>query len=117
MISATQSALSALQAYSTKIEANSNNIANSATEGYKRTRVTLGESRHGGVETNIQKTDTPGPTIYDQTATGRKGIEQSNVDLGREFPEMIMNTRFFEANLKTLQTADELFSNILDLKA
>jgi flagellar basal-body rod protein FlgC len=117
MISATQSALSALQAYSTKIEANSNNVANRATEGYKRTRVTLSENQQGGVRTNIQKTDTPGPTIYDQTATGLERIELSNVDLGREFPEMMMNTHFFKANLKTLQTADVLFGNILDLKA
>ena len=117
MISATQSALSALQAYGTKIEANSNNVANSGTQGYKRTHVTLTEGVQGGVATNIRKTDAPGPILYDRSATGREPIEQSNVDLGREFPEMIMNTHSFKANLKTLQTADELFSSILDLKA
>lgn len=117
MISATQSALSALQAYGTKIDANSNNVANSGTEEYKRTRVTLSEGVQGGVRTSIQKTDTPGPIIYDRTANGLEPIEQSNVDPGREFPEMMMNTHSFKANLKTLQTTDELFSSILDLKA
>lgn len=117
MISALQSASSALQAYSTEIEANSNNIANSATPGYKTTRVTLNEAQPNQVSTETSKINTPGPIVYERTSGGYEPLEQSNVDLGRELPEMMMNTHYYKANLKTLQAADELLGSVLDLKA
>ncbi len=116
MLSSIQSAMSALQAFGKKIESNANNIANSNTEGYKRTRVVLSEMDPNGVKTKVEKTTNPGTMIYDQTPKGFEMIEQSNVDLGRELPEMMLNTHFYEANIKTLQAADELTSSILDIK-
>jgi len=107
MLSSIQSAMSALQAFGKKIESNANNIANSNTEGYKHPN---------GVKTKVEKTTNPGTMIYDQTPKGFEMIEQSNVDLGRELPEMMLNTHFYEANIKTLQAADELTSSILDIK-
>lgn len=117
MISALQSAVSALQAFGTKIDANSNNIANSATPEYKRTRVSLSDVEPAGVRANISKLETQGPKIYEQTSEGLELIEQSNVDLGRELPEMMLNTHFYTANLKTIQATDDLLSTMLDLKA
>ena len=38
MISAYQTALSGLQAFSTKLQSNGNNIANANTDGFKRIR-------------------------------------------------------------------------------
>ena len=117
MISALQSAVSALQAFGTKIDANSNNIANSATPEYKRTRVTLSDVEPTGVRANVSKLETKGPEIYEQTTQGLELIEQSNVELSREIPEMMLNTHFYKANLKTIETTDELLSSVLDLKA
>ena len=117
MIPPVHSALSALQAYGTKIQANANNIANSGTEGYKRTRVTLATTEANGVKTVLDKPDIEGPMIYEQTGNGLELIEQSNVDLGREFPEMMLNTHFYTANLKTLQTADRMLESVLNIKA
>ncbi|MDJ0624596.1 MAG: flagellar basal body rod C-terminal domain-containing protein [Desulfocapsaceae bacterium] len=117
MISALQSPLSAIQAYSTRIAANSNNIANSATPEFKRDRVTLSDVQPTGVKAEISKISVPGPIIYEKTSNGLEPIEQSNVDLGRELPEMMLNSHFFKANIKTLQTADELLGSVLDLKA
>jgi len=117
MVSALQSPLSAIQAYSTRIAANANNIANSATPEYKKTRVTLSDVQPAGVKAAISKITEPGPIIYEQTTIGLEQIEQSNVDLGRELPEMMLNRHFFRANIKTLQTADELLGSVLDLKA
>lgn len=116
MISSIQSAMSALQAFGKKIESNANNIANSNTEGFKQTRVILSDVEPNGVKATVEKTTNPGTMVYDQTPSGFEPIEQSNVDLGREFPEMMLNTHFYEANLKTLQAADELLSNVLDIK-
>ncbi len=116
MISSIQSALSALHAFGTKINANANNIANSNTEGYKRTRVTLADMQPQGVKPTVEKTTNSGPQVYDQTPQGFELIELSNVDLGRELPEMMLNTHYYTANLKTLQTTDELLSSVLDIK-
>ncbi len=116
MISAIQSALSGLQAFGTRIQSNANNVANANSEGYKRTQVHLSNTEPNGVNATVEKTTSPGPKIYDQTSNGLELIEQSNVDLGRELPEMMLNARYYEANLKTLQTSEELLANILDIK-
>jgi len=117
MISAMQSALSALQAYSTRIQANAGNIANGATEGFKRTRVTLATVEAGGVKAMADRPEIPGPTVYAETAGGLRMIEQSNVELSSELPQMMLNSHYYTANLKSLQAADELLDNVLDLKA
>jgi flagellar basal-body rod protein FlgC len=44
-------------------------------------------------------------------------IEQSNVDLGEELPEMMLNTHGYTANLKSLQAADQMMQSLLDIKA
>ncbi len=55
-------------------------------------------------------------------ATGGRGsivagaLEQSNVDLAGEFVTMIAAQRGFEANSKTIQTADALLSELMQLK-
>lgn len=117
MIPALQSALSAIQAYSTRLEANGNNVANSATPEFKGTRVTLSSTDPYGVKAVVSKTEHEGPKIYDQTANGLELIEQSNVDLGRELPEMMLNAHYFKANLITIQTTEDLLNSVLDLKA
>lgn len=117
MISALQSAMTGLQAFGTKIQSNSNNIANSNTDGYKRTQVNLSEMVQGGVKPDVVKSENSGPMIYTETSKGLELVEQSNVDLGRELPDMLLNTHFYNANLKTIQTADELLGSVLDLKA
>ena len=44
-------------------------------------------------------------------------VEQSNVDLGEEFVDMMINTHGFKANLKTVQATDALMQAVLDIKA
>ena len=117
MISSIQSALSGLQAFGTKIHSNANNIANSNTEGYKRTRVTLAEQNPNGVKAEVRRSEQPGPMIYTETNNGLELVEQSNVDIANELPDMMLNTNFYKANLKTLQAADEILGSVLDLKA
>ena len=43
-------------------------------------------------------------------------LEQSNVDLSQEFIKMIAAQRSFQANSKTINTADQLLSEIISLK-
>lgn len=117
MISAFQSALSGLQAFGTKIQSNSNNIANASTDGFKRTRVILESTQPHGVKAQVEKVDSPGPKVFQEGAEGPDLVELSNVDLGRELPEMYLNSQMYKANLKTLQTVDNMLGHLLETKS
>ena len=117
MISATQSALSGLKAITTRLNSNANNVANISTENFKRTRVLLSDEQPGGVKTNVEKVNTPGSKIYQETNSGTELVELSNVDLADELPDMMLNTTFYKANLRTIQTTEEMYGSLLDLKA
>lgn len=110
-------ALSALQAFSTKINSNANNIANANTEGFKKTRVNLESTERGGVQAVVEKMNTPGAVIPQETAQGQEYVEQSNVELAEELPDMNLNSTLYQANLKTLQVADEMTGSLLSIKA
>jgi flagellar hook protein FlgE len=43
-------------------------------------------------------------------------IEQSNVDLGKEFVDMIITQRAFQANSRAITTSDEMLSELVNLK-
>ncbi|THB78762.1 MAG: flagellar biosynthesis protein FlgC [Desulfobulbaceae bacterium] len=117
MISAYQSSLSALQAFSTRLQSNANNVANISTEGFKKTRVVFADQQPHGVKTHVEKVETPGAKIYEQTTDGYELIELSNVDLADELPGMNLSNTFYKANLKTIQATNEMFGSLLDLKA
>jgi flagellar hook protein FlgE len=117
MIPAVNSALSGLQAFGTKMASNANNVANASSEGYKKTRVTLSDQAPQGVKASVETINSPGTTVFEETNNGSELIELSNVDLGEELPESQINARFYQANLKTLQVADEMTKNLLDIKA
>jgi flagellar hook protein FlgE len=47
----------------------------------------------------------------------RQGVlEMSNVDLANEFTEMIITSRSYQANSKTITTSDEMLQELIDLK-
>lgn len=117
MIPALQSALSGLSAFSAKINTGANNVANVNTEGFKKSRVLLSTMEPQGVAVETQRVDTPGAFVYEPTNNGMELVEQSNVDLGQELPEMNVNSRFYQANLKTLQVADEMLGSLIKTKA
>lgn len=117
MISAVQAALSGLQAYQTKLANNANNIANANSEGFKKSRVVLEDQQPQGVTATVEKVDTPGAQVQQQTSDGYDIVELSNVDLGEELTEQMVSHHSFSANLKTLQVADEMVENLIDIKS
>jgi len=117
MIAGTQSAVGGLQAFTTKIETNANNVANLNTEGFKKDRVVLSAQIPQGVRAGVEKVDTPGAFIAEQTDQGMEMIEQSNVDLSEEFSDLMRAAHGCKANLKTLQAVDEMIQTVLDIKA
>lgn len=117
MISATSSAMSALQAFGTKLNSNANNIANIQSEGFKKTRVINQSTENQGVQAIVDKVNTPGNMVLEETTEGTEMIELSNVDMAEELTDSTLNTRFYEANLKTIKAEDELTQSVLDLRA
>jgi len=43
-------------------------------------------------------------------------LEMSNVDMADQFTDMIVTQRGFQANSRTIQTADQLLQELLSLK-
>ncbi|VAX16984.1 Flagellar basal-body rod protein FlgG, partial [hydrothermal vent metagenome] len=68
------------------------------------------------------ETSASGQPVTGQPGTGGLGeiypnaLEQSNVDLGEEMVNLIQNEHGFKAQLKTIQTTDEMLGSILDIK-
>jgi flagellar hook protein FlgE len=60
--------------------------------------------------------------VIDVPGTGARGaissgaLEASNVDLGNELVTLIAYQRAFQANAKTVTTADEMMADINNLK-
>jgi flagellar hook protein FlgE len=56
------------------------------------------------------------PATADRGSVTAGTLEQSNVDISKEFIRMIAAQRSFEANSKTLTTADQLLSELMQIK-
>ena len=115
MISALNSTVSALRAFVTKLGVTADNIANVNTDGFKKNRATLHEDQNGAVRVEISRDNSPG-FRYDVVENGEKvEKETSNVDLTQEIPDLMMTKRAYQANLKTLETQDEMLGSLLDI--
>ena len=115
MISSIGGTVSALRVYRQKMEVTADNIANVNTEQFKKSKATVIEGLNGDVQLNVKRVKTPGYRY--QEFAGDKMVEKegSNVDLGEEIPEMMITQRAYEANLKTLQTHDNMLGSLLDI--
>jgi flagellar basal-body rod protein FlgC len=116
MIGTIYSALSGLTAFSTQIDVTAHNVANVNTNGFKKSRTELVAVETGGVLPVIQKNQSAGPFILNNTGYGPAQLELSNVDLGEEAVNQILAQRGFEANISTLKTVDDMLGTILDIK-
>ena len=56
----------------------------------------------------------PGTGTYGKTISGR--LEQSNVDMGAEFINMIEAERGYQANAGTITTADRMMQTVVQMK-
>jgi flagellar hook protein FlgE len=114
MISALNSTVSALRAFVTKLGVTANNIANVNTDGFKKNRATLNEDQNGDVRVEIRRDESP-EFRYDVIQNGEVlEKETSNVDLTEEIPDLMITKRAYQANLKTLETQDEMLGSLLN---
>jgi len=116
MMSAIDTALSGMAAFAKKLDVSANNVANVNTDGFHKSRVESVEVGTGGVLPVVQKDESPGPSVLREKGYGAAQVELSNVDLGEEALSQIIAQRGFEANIRTLKTADDMLGSIIDTK-
>lgn len=69
-----------------------------------------------------RNTDNSGLAVVGTAGSGGRGsinagfLEQSNVDIGSEFTDLIVTQRGFQANTKVVTTVDEMLQNLIDMK-
>jgi len=117
MINGIASGVSALRAIQKKVDVSANNVANVDSDGFKKSRVTLQEGDPQGVKAQVERVNTPGPVVYERSADGQKRVEKSNVELSEEIPAMMRSKRYLQANIKAIQTMDEMTGYLLDIKS
>lgn len=108
------SSLSGVAAFEKKWETTAHNIANLETDGFKAQRASMEETATGGVKVSLTRDQSPGPLVSESTASGDKLTEKSNVDVSRELGEMIGAKNGYTANLRVVQTEDEMLGSLLD---
>jgi flagellar basal-body rod protein FlgC len=115
MITSVNGTILALQAYKTRLGVTADNIANVNTDEFKKSKVALKEGINGDVQVDIKRVNTPGPRYQELEGDQLVEKESSNVNLEEEIPEMMVTQRTYEANLKVLQTQDEMLGTMLDI--
>jgi len=117
MISSISSNLSALKAFGTGLGVKANNIANSNSENFKKSRAINTEGENGEVKTEIRKIDPDNELSAINSENNTTEAQPSNVDLTEEIPGMIIDQRGFQANLLAIKTKEEMLGSLLDIIA
>lgn len=94
----TNSALSAIAAYGTGLGVTANNIANMNTKGFKPTSAIMNEDVNGGVKVTLSQS------------------QDAEVDIAKEMVDMMIGKDAIAANVKSLQTEDQVLKSLIDIK-
>ena len=117
MIESMNSAGSALYAFQKKMNSTANNIANANTDGYQKSRVSFSEHSSGGVEAEIDRIQERVTLTGSPEEISVEASVPSNVDLAEEIPHLMIAKAGYTANLKTVQTQNEMLGSLLDVMA
>jgi flagellar basal body rod protein FlgG len=123
--------LSAVMAYGKKMGVHANNIANMYSEDFNRSRVRFTEGAGQTVTAEIEEVASP---VYPVSGTDENQLNENesnpagaasndslvdnttnNVDLATEIVQTNIAQNGYEANLKIIQTQDEMIGTVLDL--
>ncbi len=114
MISQLSTTLSAISAFSKKMNVTANNVANVNTDGFKKSRTTIGQGISGSIEAVVDQVNSPGPVKQVSDNGVMREVEGANVDLSEELGESVSTTTAYKANLKTIGIYDEMLGSLLD---
>ncbi|THB76701.1 MAG: hypothetical protein D3926_16960 [Desulfobacteraceae bacterium] len=114
MVASIHNNVSALQAFSKKMQVSANNVANAYSDDFKKSRAIISEGQGDSVKVEISKVDTPGPLVDDPKNPGELK-EISNTDFAEEFTQQIIAEKGFDANAKTIKQFDEMLGTVIDI--
>ena len=137
-ISGISAAISGLVAASTRLGGSADNIANTLSRGkalnqpvipdpnaapdpgYQPVRTVQTPWLNGGTQATfapVRPAAVPffSPNSVDANSEGL--VSRPNVELENEITDQILSVRSYQANLKTIQTADEITKSLLDIKS
>ncbi|MGO9377405.1 MAG: flagellar basal body rod C-terminal domain-containing protein [Dissulfurispiraceae bacterium] len=92
------SASSAINAFSFGLNVTGNNVANMQTNGFKPSTAEMNEDSNGGVRVTLSQSQNAG------------------VDPAQEMTEMMIEQIGVEANIKAMQTGNQVIKSLVDLK-
>ncbi|RTL34056.1 MAG: flagellar basal body rod protein [Burkholderiales bacterium] len=92
-------AVSGVQAASTRLDVSAHNIANAQTPNFHRQVVHQQSQETAGVMTSVGKAEEVGP------------------DVAADLVEQMQASYSYKANLRTIQTQEQMVGSILDVKA
>ncbi len=96
--SITNSASSGINAFSVGLAVTANNVANMQTNDFKPSTAVMNEDPNGGVRVTLSQSQNTG------------------VDPAQEMTEMIIEKMGVEANIKSMQTGNQVIKSLVDLK-
>ncbi len=130
MSSIMNSALSGMNAASRRVEVGASNIANMNTVGkpgatgaeaaYKPVDAVQFTGPSGGPEVTVKERNPATSLSYQPShpyASDDGYVESPNVDLATELVNNKIAQRTYEANIKSIITADEMQATLLDIKS
>ena len=86
-----------------------------ASFGNENGLLRQGDNMFGETEASGEATiGVAGTTVQGSINSGQ--VEMSNVDLANEFTNMIVTQRGFQASARSITTADELLTEVVNLK-
>jgi flagellar basal-body rod protein FlgC len=103
MILVASHSLSALDAFGKKMAVIANNVAN------------IQSAPVNGVSVQISQVETPGHLRLAEEDGKMVEKEMSNVDPAQEISLSLLTKRYYQANLKVLNTNDEMLGSLLDI--
>lgn len=116
MITSLESARTGLQGFERSITVAAHNLANIRTDGFQPSRINFSEASTGGVATHVVPDLSRGSTLAHDTLHDHSRIEQSAMESGEDILDLLLGRRGFEANLKSIQTADNILGTVVNLK-
>lgn len=120
METALRNAISGLRAADKRLEVSASNTVNAQSENYTPSRVVQTALGGGGTKADVVDVRPPTVPIYNpqHPAADADGVMQRpNVAPDAEVVEQMLARRAFEANLRTIETADQMSKTVLDILA
>lgn len=117
MINSLGNNLAGLKAYSTQVNASAHNIANVNTDEFKSQDAIVQEDQNSQPKAVVRKDNSPGAVKQTISEDGKEKLqEMSNTDIAKEMVKTISAEKAYTANLKTVETQDQMAGSIINIK-